>query len=636
MRSPIRLRQVIASGLCFCLAPTAWSQQQADGINPVRPQASLFKRPYMPVQVAPVRLANSSRLRDLIRAGKLYLSLQDAIALALENNIDIESQRYDSSGWRLERAEAGGALPGVPTGASQTTSVASGQGVLGSQAAAGVKISGASGGNGGGSNVTVQQVGTVAQTYDPSFQDGTTFSHRSLPQANAVSSGNSLLITNQRVYTASYQQGFETGGSVNISYNEHYLNENAPTDVLNPSVAPTLSISIQQNLLQGLGVAVNTQNIKVAKKNVAISDLNFRTQVERTVANVAGVYYSLVGYYQDLSAKQDALETARKFLEETKRRVELGASAQLDITTAQNQYSTAKQARVNSFAAIRQSELQLKGLISRTGTGDPLIAEAQIIPLDRIEIPESDELPAFKDMVTKAIAGRADLEAARANVETSEISTIATVNGLLPTGVVIASKSNAGLAGAQKIVRAGSGSYTADKYFAGGMGNALGQIFGNNFPSQSVGAYFQVQAFDRVAEADYAIDQLSLRQQQLGVAKTLNQVQVDIMNATVALRQARARHEAAIQNRILQQKLYEAEQKKFAAGESTAYNVTQQQRDFINGQAAELTALVNWKNARINLDQVTGATLETNHVSISEAQSGKVARPSALPAELPR
>jgi outer membrane protein TolC len=632
----MRLRQIVASGLCLCLAPTAWSQQQVDEINPLKPHAPIFWRPYLSVQVPPVRLANSARLRDLIRGGKLYLSLQDAIALALENNIDIESQRYDASGWRLERAEAGGALPGVPTGASQTTSVASGQGVLGSQAAAGVKISGASGGNGAGSNVTVQQVGTVAQTYDPSLQDGTTFSHRSLPQANAVTSGNSLLITNQRVYTGSYQQGFETGGSINISYNEHYLNENAPTDVLNPSVAPTLSISIQQNLLQGLGVAVNTQNIKVAKKNVTISDLNFRTQVERTVSNVAGVYYSLVGDYEDLRAKQEALETARKFLDDTKRRVELGASAKLDITTAENQYSAAEQARVNSFAAIRQAELQLKGLISRTGVGDPLIAEAQIVPLDRIEIPAADELPSFKDMVTKAIAGRADLEADRINVENSEISTIATINGLLPTGVALVSKSNAGLAGTPKIVRAGSGSYTADKYFVGGMGNALGQVFGNNFPSQSAGAYFQIQAKDRVAEADYAIDQLSLRQQQLGVAKTLNQVQVDIMNATVALRQARTRYEAATQNRILQQKLYEAEQKKFAAGESTTYTVTQQQRDFVNGEASELSALVSWKNARINLDQVTGATLEANHVSIGEAQSGKVARPSSLPAELPK
>jgi outer membrane protein TolC len=626
-------RKMLAAALCVFCNPV-WGQQ-ADAINPVRPQGSIVRRPYLPVQVPPVRLANSPRLGELIRAGKLYLTVQDAIALALENNIDIELQRYDAGGWRVERAEAGGALPGVPTGASQTSSVASGQGVLGSQAAAGVRISGASGGSSGSNNVTVSQVGTVAQTYDPTVQEATTFSHRSLPQANAVTSGNSLLVQGQRVYSASYQQGFETGGSVNISFNNHYLNENAPTDVLNPSVAPTLSITIQHNLLQGLGVAVNTQGIRVAKANVAISDLNFRSQVERTVANVAGTYYALVADYEDFTAKREALETARRFLDETKRRVELGASAQLDVTTAENQRAQADQASVNSQAAIRLAEVQLKSLISRTGLGDPLIAGVQIVPLDRLEIPAADDIPPFRELVTKAVAGRADLRAAKANVDVSEISSIATVNGLLPSAVAIATKSNAGTAGVPRIVRTPYGSYTANGYFAGGVGTALGQIFRNNFPSQSIAAGMQIQAFDRVAEADYAIDQLSLRQQQLGVARTVDQAQVDIMNSIVALRQARARYETAAQNLILQQQLYEAEQKKFAAGESTAYNVTLQQRDLVSGQSTELSALVGWKNARMSLDQTTGATLDVYHVSIGEAQAGKVARPSSLPAELP-
>ncbi len=630
----MKARRILALILCLALTP-AWAQQAADDINPIRPKAPILWRPYLPVQVPPVRLANSSRLRDLIRAGKLYLTLQDAIYLALENNIDIESQRYDASGWRLERAQAGGALPGVPSGAAQTSSVASGQGVLGSQAAAGVKISGASGGTGGTTNVTIQQVGTVAQTYDPAIQESTVFSHRSLPQANTITSGNALIIQGQRIYTGSYQQGFETGGSVTVNYNEHYLNETAPTDVLNPSVAPTLSIQIQQNLLQGLGTAVNTKDIRVAKANVAISDMTFQTQVERTIASVVGTYYALVANLEDLNAKQDAFKTAQQFLADTKRRVELGAAAQLDITTAQNSYAAASQTLVNSQAAIQQSELQLKGLISRTGPGDPVLADAQIVPLDRIEIPASDDLPPFKDLVAKAVKNRSDLKAAQANADASEISTVATSNGLLPSVVAFATKSNAGTAGTRQIVKTPTGSYTADRYFDGGIGTALGQIVRNNFPTEGIGVFGQLQARDRVAEADYAIDQLNLRQQQLGVAKTTNQAQVDIMNSTVALRQARARYEAAIQNRILQQQLYEAEQKKYAAGESTTYNVTQQQRDFVAGQSSELAAKVGWENARISLDQTTGTTLDVYHVSIAEAQSGKIARPSSLPAQVP-
>jgi outer membrane protein TolC len=617
--------------LLACCLPV-WSQQQQDDINPVRPKGPVILRPYLPATIPPVRLNNSGRLQSLIRGGVLYLTAQDAIALALENNIDIESQRYDESGWRLERAQAGGALPGVPTGASLTSSIASGQGVLGSQAAAGVKISGASGGTGGNANITVSQVGTIAQTYDPTVQESTTFGHKSLPQPDAVQSVTDVLVQNQHIYTGSYQQGFETGGSVNVSYNEHYLNENAPTDFLNPSVAPSASIQIQHNLLQGLGVAANTRDIRVAKANIHISDLNFRAQVERTVTNVLGSYYTLVGNYEDLKAKRDALETAQTFLADTRRRVELGAAAQLDVTTAQNQQALAEQAVVNSSTAIRQSELQLKNLISRTGTGDPEIAGVQIVPLDPLVPPsEAPDTPSLSVLVARALKNRSDLEAVRENADVADISAIATINGLLPSAIVIASKNNQGTAGTPRIVDG----LTAEKYFVGGIGNALGQIFRNDFPTQSVAAGIQAQAFDRVAEADYAIDQLSLRQQQLGVAKTLNQAQVDIANSLVALSQARSRYEAAVQNRILQRQLFDAERKKYAAGESTTYNVTQQQRDLINAQSSELSASVNWNTAKIGLDLNTGDTLEANHVSLRDAQTGRVARPSALPAAIP-
>ncbi len=614
----------------LCCCATLFAQQQ-DYVNPVRPHAPILWRPYLPVTVPPVRLANSPRLGQLIRGGKLYLTAQDAIALALENNIDIEYQRYDASSWRLERAQAGGALPGVPSGASQTSSVASGQGVLGSQASAGVRIGGSNGGNAATTNVTVAQVGTVAQTYDPSITESTVFSHRTLPQPNVVQSVTSVLIQGQRIYSGSYQQGFKTGGSITISFNDHYLNENAPSDLLNPSVAATLSFSLQQNLLQGFGVAVNTKDIEVAKINVGISDFAFRTQVERTIVTVLNSYYSLVGAYEDFRAKQDALETSKRFLAETRRRVEIGSSAQLDVASAESQSATAQQSLVNSQTSIEQQEIQLKSLISRTGGRDPIIAAVQIVPLDRMVIPPSEDLPPLQELVAQAYRNRSDLLSEKESIRSAEVNSIATINGLLPTAVVLAGKSNAGLAGDARVV----GGRTADPYFVGGVGTALGQIFRNNFPTQNVGAYGQIQVYDRVAEADYAIDQLQIRQQQLSLARDFNQAQVVIANSVVALRQARARYEAAGQSLILQQRLYDAEQKRFAVGESTTYNVSQQQRDFVNAQAAQLSALVSWQSARISLDQTIGATLEVNHVSLEQAQSGRVARASALPADPP-
>jgi outer membrane protein TolC len=620
------IRQVIAAGLCcVLLSPAAFAQQ---AIAPVRPAAPVFWRPYLAPTVPPVSLANSGRLADLIRAGKLYLTAQDAIALALENNIDIAVARYTPFDleWRVERAEAGGALPGVPTGASQTASVASGQGVLGSQAAAGIRLGGAGGGPGGTANATVAQVGPVTANLDPSLQESSTFSHKTLPQPVVVQSMTPVLVQGQRVFTGSYQQGFLTGGGATVSYNEHYLHENAPTDFLNPSVAPTLSISVQHNLLQGMGIAVNARSITVAKMNLRASDLNFRTQVENTVVNVLDAYYGLVADFDDLKAKQDAVDTANKFLDESKRRLELGALAQLDVTTAQDQVAIGQQALVNSQAAIEQQQMQLKNLISRTGTGDPSIAEVQIVPVDRLVIPPADDLPPIRTLVQKALAGRSDLLAEQSSAKASEVAALGTINGLLPSAQAFATKSNAGTAGAPHVVQG----RTANPYFVGGMGTALGEIFRNNFPSQSIGAFGQIQIYDRQAEADYAIDQLQLRQQQLTTARDFNQAQVDVTNAVVALRQARARHDAGVQNRILQEQLLDAEQKKFNLGASTSYNVIQQQRDLATARAAELGALVTYEGARINLDQMTGATLEANHISLSEAHEGKVERVSTL------
>jgi outer membrane protein TolC len=615
------------------------AQEPEIGIEPVRPSAPILWRPYRPVTVPPARLGNSDRMQILIRAGKLYLTVHDAIALALENNIDIENARYNITlnAWNLERAQAGGALPGVPSGSSQASSVQNGQGVLGSQAAAGVSLPGARGGSSGSTaNATVSQVGPVTPVLDPTFQESDTFGHQSNPQASTALSQTTNLIRGVRAFSGSYQQGFLTGGSLTINYSDHFVNENAPLDVLNPSSAPGLSFSIQQNFLQGLGIAVNRRNITVAKMNLEDSDLNFKTQVTGVVVNVLNSYYSLVGDYEDLKAKQDALDTARRFYDESKRRSDLGALAQLDVTTADNQVAVSQLALVNSQATVAQQQLQLKNLISRTGPGAALIADVDIVPVDQLVIPATDDIPPIKDLVQTALANRSDLVVERGNVKTAEISALGTINGLLPTGGVLASRSTQGLSGTQKTVQIpGLPPFTSDPYFKGGIGTALGQIARQDFPSESVGAFFAMQVYDRAAQADHAIDQLSLRQQQLITAKDMNQAHVDVTNSVVALRQARARYEAAVQSRILEQQLLDAEEKKFNLGASTPYDVIVQQRDLATAQSSELGARISYQSARISLDQTIGATLDVNHISLTDAEKGKMSQASQLPTTLP-
>ena len=355
--------------------------------------------------------------------------------------------------WNLERSQAGGALPGVPNGASQSASRPERPGRIREPAGGGrVNIPGSRGGSSGTTNATVSQVGPVTPVLDPSIQVATAFSHRSNPEPNTVLSQTPNLIQGARTYTGSYQQGFLTGGSLTVSYSDHYLNENAPLDVLNPSVAPALSFSIQQNLLQGLGIAVNARNITVAKMNLQDSDLNFKTTVSGIVANVLNAYYSLVGDEEDLKAKQDALNTAQRFYDESKQRFNLGALAELDVTTAQNQVAVSQLALVNSQAAERQQQVQLKNLISRTGTGAALIADVDIIPVDSLVIPATDDIPAIKDLVHQALANRSDLIVEQGNVKSAEISALGTKNGLLPSAGILAGRSTAGLAGTAKTV----------------------------------------------------------------------------------------------------------------------------------------------------------------------------------------
>jgi len=226
----------------------------------------------------------------------------------------------------------------------------------------------------------------------------TTFTHTSSPQANATQSLTTNLISTSRAYTGTYTEGFLTGGNVTASYSDHYLNENAPTDVLNPSVAPKLSVSVQHNLLNGFGIAVNSRNITVSRIGVETSELNFRNEVSSVTAQVLNAYYTLAADYLDLQATQNALEVARVFEQNVRRQIELGAAADSDLIAAQSQTASAEQNAADSKAAIEKQQLQLKGMLSRNGAADPILAAAPIVPLDRLAIPEKDDVPPFPEL----------------------------------------------------------------------------------------------------------------------------------------------------------------------------------------------------------------------------------------------
>jgi outer membrane protein len=616
-------RNVLRSAVAgLCAVSTLLAQQS---IEPVRPKTMVLLRLYESPYVPPARLQNSARVRTLIRAGVLYLTVHDALALALDNNIDIENARYSpiSARWQLERSQAGGALPGVPSAASQVGAVASGQGVAGSQAAAGVTtgFAGVNGGNAG--QATISEIGPITQVLDPNITESNLWSHQTVPQPNETQSITPVLLTGTHSYSGSYNQGFLVGGNVSATYSDSWLRENAASDLLNPSSAPSLSINWQQNLLQGFGIAVNERTINVSRLNVKASEFNFETQVINTVGSVLNNYYGLVADYEDLRAKNEALDLAQRLDREARIRYQNGTMAMLDVTTADSALASAQSDVMVSATTLQQQELQLKNMLSRTGLMDPVFAEARIVPVDHMVIPAEYNLPPLDQMVKTALEKRPDLASERLGVSSAEVSALGTKNGVLPVLSASATAGSAGLSGLPKtaVTRSG-GTLSANLYFSGDVGRGLEEVFQHDFPNYSLFMHFQAYAHNRQATADQAIDQLSLRQTQIGLDRDLNSVSVSVSNYAVAIRQALARYRAAAQSRILEQQLLDAEEKKLANGLSTASLVIQQQRDLATAQSTEIAAEVAYSNAKIALDQTLGTTLDVNHVSLDDARKG--------------
>ena len=658
-------RQAIAVVLSLLFVWTSAEAQQ-QSIAPQKPDNFVFIRPYSAAYVLPIRLRNSLRLRDLIRAGKLYLTVQDALALALENNIDLEIDRYNplAAVWQVERAQAGGGLPGLPSFSTQSNQVASGQGAAGSQNAAGVSSGNNNNTNSGNTlGGSITQIGSIVPTLDPVFQDSQSYSHLSTPQSNLRLTQTQNWIESKHNYTESISQGLISGGQYSLSYNDSYLHENVPSDTLNPSNGVTLSLTLQQPLLQGFGVTLNSRTINVNKNLVNEDNLTFKTQVIGTVVNVLNLYYGLVADYEDVRAKQSAYDVAQRFFSDNKKQVQIGTMAPLDVTTAEAQVASTEQDLVVSQTTLAQQQVSIKDVLSRNGLADPLLSEVEVIPLDRIIVPEKDELPPMLQMVSTAMKNRADLAVDQVNLENLRLNALATGNGVLPQLTPQLNATQQGLSGQAQIVslgRSGGGvgagstsippgflpcpaslggatqlCYTSDKYFVGGISNGLGQMLRRNFPSQNVGVGFFANARNRQAQADYSIDQLSIRQSELQSKKNINQITVDVSNQSIGLQQARVRYQAAVRNRILQEQLLSAEQKKFSLGASTTYAVVQQQRDLATSQSAEIAALVTYSTAHVSLDQTLGITLDANHVSLNDATSASVQRASALPQTLP-
>lgn len=613
------------------LTASAFAQTEI-AVEPATGRLGWLLNPYRPRTVPPIRIANTPRLDSLIRAGNLYLSAPDVVALAVENNIDVEVQRYGPLLAKevLRRAQAGGALRNVGSPIASGAQSVSLQGVSLNPTGA-PSNSGAGVSSGGG---IVTQLGPLIPSLDPTVSAFANFQHATFPQSNTVLTGTTALIQETRTYQYQYAQNWDFGLTAQFTYSSQHVRVNSQFFSLDPYTSGSMDLQITQNLLQGFGSAVNGRNIRVQKNNVKVTDLQFKQQLITTVAAALNLYWDLVSFDEDVRSRQQEVRAAEQLLEDNKRQVQVGAMAEIEVTRAEAQLYAGRQDLTIAQTNLLQQETVLKNALVRNGIAQAGLANVRVVPLDRLAaIPPTDETRPIQDLSSQALAGRAEIEQARINIESNQLNLAGIKNSLKPTLQAFAELTNNGLSGELTALGAAEAGVP---YLSGGYGNLLAQIARRNFPNYSAGFSLNIPLRNRAAQSDYVTSLLELRQNQLNLQKSSNQVLVDVQNAVIGLQQARARYDAAVKSRELQDQTLAADQKRYSLGAATAFQVIQDQRDLATTLSNEVQAMANYTHARIAFDQALGTTLDVNHVSIDEALKGQISRPSSLPPDLPQ
>lgn len=590
--------------------------------------------PPLPPIARPVSLDNSPRIRELIHAGNIELSVQDALALAIENNLDIELQRFGLPIADSEtlRAAGGGTVRGlnytlaeVPTGvggplsplvvnpaANNATSGTSVQtnalelGVLGEPQT-----------NYSMQGTIAQSNGTAVPIFDPAIVGQLTWNHQTTPELNTLSYGQPALVTQGVTGNAGIQQGFITGGTASLNFDNSHLSGNALNSNYNPYTGSSLGFTFTQPLLRGFGPSLNRRFIRIAGNERRIASMLFQQQLIATVYGVVRLYTDFVALYEDEKVKEETLRSAEKLLSDTNAQVEEGTLAPVEATRVNAQVFSTRQDLINARGLLEEQEAILKNVLTRSM--DDTIRDAHIVPTSSLDIPATDEVRPEQDLINDAIANRPDLGQARLQVENNLIGLAGSKNATLPEVDLIGIAQNNGLAGATA-----NGFASSSQPFAGGYGSALGQVFSRDYPTYGIGVQVTIPIHNRIAEADLARDELNTKQAQIRAAQLQNQARLEVQDALIALRRARSSYEAAVQARKYQQESLEAEQAKFEVGASTAFFVIQYESLLAQAKSTEVAARSSYVKAKAALQRATGSIVGDNNISMDAAIRGSM------------
>jgi outer membrane protein len=614
--------------------------------------------PYKPRYLPPPNLSNTARIDDLMRDGKLYLSLNDAIALALENNLDIAIARYNLNiaDTDVLRAKAGSATLGINTGIVQNTP-GGGVGGLGGQVGSGTGGTslgaGGAGAGAGGLVGSTLGLGPLITSFDP-ILTGTLQEDRFhvLPSSTFTPESPQNTTTGNFAYT----QGFSWGTNLSVGFdNTRIASGNAPFTTLSPQLNSSFKLQLTQHLLQGFGVAANNRFITIAKNDRELSDVAFRLQVITTVNQIQTMYWDLVYAYENARVQKESLAFADKTLSDTKKQVEIGSLAPIEVVRAQSTVAQDQQALTIALTNLQLEQLLMKNALSRT-LRDQTLAAADVIPTSTMELPENEPIQPTQDLIADALRHRADLVESRIQLNTTEISNKAVRSALLPTLDLFAYYGGTGLGGVQNPTNLCANQPLAEQeegFCAGPNQAAGGQTFIPVFPTVSyngtlnqlvnsagsdkgVGLSLNVPLRNRAAQAAQIRSELEYQQAQMRLQQIENQISIEVRNAQFGVEQNRASVVSAQAAVDYAKQSLDAEQKKYQFGTSTTTLVLQTQSALATAESTLMSAMAAYEKSRIELDRAIGVTLDHAGVSIDDAARGQVRRVPNVPYIAPR
>jgi outer membrane protein len=560
--------------------------------------------PYEGRQIDVPVYTNSPRIDQLIQDGQLRITEEDAVELALENNLDIAVQRYNAWMWETDllRAKGGGILRGL--------------------AATGTTLP----------FVTVPLI-----AFDPSLVTTLSMDDKIIPVNNPLTAGTGGagsastavgvqgLATHTSIGNFQYNQGFQTGTTISMGFDTTRASSSSAANLFNPYVQTLGTIAFTQQLLNGFSLVDNQRYIRVAKIGMLANSYAFQQSVLTDVFTVENAYWELVFARDNIAVQQRSVDLAQRLYEDNQRQVQIGTLAPIEVVRAEAQLASAQQALIDAQNAQLQQQTLLLSLITKD-TLAPSVRDVEIVPLDIVQaIPPIEDIPLI-DAVAEAMGKRPDVLQAKTNLSSDDINVKTTRNNLLPTLALSGYANSAGLSGNSKVVSNGVTSIVPSGWAA-----AESQLFTGEFPEWEAQVQLTVPIRNRVAQADNARAILLQRQDQENFQHTYSNVAVDVHNAQISLRESRAALSAAQKTLELQELTLSAEQIKFQLGASTILNVVLTQQELATAASAEVRAAVNLAEARVNFDRAMGRTLEVHKITISDAKTGAPTRDTLIP-----